>query len=238
MKRIFAGVAVTAALLAVFGGPAGAAVTGTTGQVVSVSPPPSVADGAYTSNTEIRVFAEKEVTITAALTVAEVWTPAGKVSKTWGVNTCFQSHLVHYDRVDGTADGRLSGTVTFAKPVVAVLPFVTGLVLTDPIFKLPTTTYPAVDSLRGYEPASALVSATEADALTAASADSLTLDLFERSTVLVTDSKMDEIRVLTECDSPTPVVPEAGRTVLLSLGAITAIGGAVVYNRRRQLRFR
>jgi hypothetical protein len=236
MKRMFAGAAMTVALLAAFSGPAGAAVTGTTGQVVSVSAPPSVADGTYTSNTEIRVFAEKEVTLTASLTVAEVWTPTGKVSKTWGINTCFQSHLIHYDRANGAADGRLSGTVTFAKPVVAVLPFVVGLVATDALVGLPTTTYPAVDALRGFEPASVLVTAAEADSLTASTATSLTLDLFERSTVLVTDSKMDEIRVLTECDSPTPVVPEAGRTVLLSLGAVGAIGAAVVYNRRRQLR--
>lgn len=80
-----------------------------------------------------------------------------------------------------------------------------------------------------------LVAAGEADALTAPTADTLSLDLFERSTVLITDSKMDEIRVLTECDGPTPVVPEVGTSVLLSIGAAGAIG-AVAYLRRRQVR--
>lgn len=235
MKRTFAAAAaMTAALLAVASSPAGAAVTGTTGQVVSVPPPSSVADGAYTSNTQIRVFAEKQVTLAASLTIAEVWTPTGKQSQTWNVGACFQSHLVHYDRASG--DGRVSGSVTFGQPVIAVLPFVVGLTATDALMGLPATTYPGIDPLRGFEPASALVAAAEADSIVATNAVTLDFNLFERSTVgippLTSDSRMDQIRVLTGCD-PEPVIPEAGQVILLSLGTLGLLGAAVAYNRRR-----
>lgn len=229
MKRALAGVALIAAFLTTIAGPAGAAVVSTTGALVSATPPASIADQQYTSNTEIRVLTERRVQITASLTIAEVWTPTGKVTKTFDANVCLQSHLVHYDRASG--DGRLAGSVTFAKPIQAVLPFVPGLTVTDPLFQLPGVTYPGIDLLRGFEPVAA---AGETDTITQPDATTLGVDLFERSTVLLTDSKMDQIRVLTDCDDPTPVIPEAGTTILLSVSAVAALAAAVVVTERRR----
>jgi hypothetical protein len=71
-----------------------------------VGPPPFVADGALTSDTEIRVFPEKTITLNVATTLA-VWTWEGSgwafESKSFAKGVCFESHLVHRDRVSGTS---------------------------------------------------------------------------------------------------------------------------------------
>ena len=61
---------------------------------------------------------------------------------------------------------------------------------------------------------------------------SLGFDLFERSTVSITDSKIDQIRVLTQCDPPIEV-PEAGVVVLLSASAVAVLMGGLALSRRR-----
>ena len=218
----------TVAGVLLFAGPANAAAISTSGAAVKIAAPASVADGARTSDSQIIVFDESTVTLSASL-VVNAWSPTGAKNVSLQANTCLQSHMIHYDRA--TVDGRQAGSATFSQPIVAIIPFAPGLYLTDSVFGAVGTTYPGgSDVLRGFEGTAA---SGEADVLTQPTPASLGFDLFERSTVLVTDSKMDQIRVITLCDPPVEI-PEAGTVVLLSASAAALLaGGAAIARRRR-----
>jgi hypothetical protein len=97
--------------------------------------------------------------------------------------------------------------------------------LTDSLFGAVGTTYPeGSDALRGLEPVPAN---GEADLLTQSTASSLGFDLFERSTVLFTDSKMDKGR-------GRHAVPETGSNVLMSTSAAAVLAAGVAISRRRR----
>ena len=217
----------TAAAVLLFAGPAGASAISTTGAAIKIAAPASVADGVRASDTQIAVFDESQVTLSASL-VVNAWTPTGATNINLQANACLQSHMIHYDRA--TVDGRLAGSVTFSQAIVAIIPFAPGLYLTDSLFGAAGTTYPTgADALRGFE---GVAASGEADVLTQPTPSSLGFDLFERSTVLFTDSKMDQIRVITQCDPPVEV-PEAGMVVLLSASAAAVLMGGLALARRR-----
>jgi len=222
--------------LAAVAAPAGATVTGTTGAVVSVAPPASVDDGAFTSDTEIRAFQENTVTLSSATTMA-VWTWSGSSwtyqSTTFQAGTCFQSHLLHGDRVSGTSTTPLTGTVTFDANVLFVIPTnnftvpvigitIRPLDLTDGVLGSPSITYSSGIATRGSD------GAAGGDSLVLSAPATLTVGQASPS-----GDAMDEVRVVTGCASP--VVPETGQVVLLSMGALAVLVGAGTVAWRRHL---
>jgi hypothetical protein len=224
--------AIAGLALAAVAAPAGATVTATTGAVVSVAPPPSVADGAYTSDTAIRVFSEKTVTLSSTTTLA-VWTWQGAQwsyeSKTFQAGICFQSHLLHRDRATGTSTTALTGTVTFDGNVLFAIPTnnfsvpiigtIRPLDLTDGLLGSPGTTYSSGIASRGSD------GSAGGDSLILTSPATISL-----SQASPTGDAMDEVRVVTACQQP--VVPETGQVVLLSAGALAVLAGAVAWRRR------
>ena len=215
------------ALAAVIGvpGSAWATATSATGAVEIVPAPQSVADGAYESNTAIRVFDETQVTISSGPIPggAALFAPPQTV-------TCLQSHMIHFDAA-GTSRPRLSGTVTFSQDIVAIIrtnrPFgflFRPLDLTDRIFGAHDTTYHSLgDARRGVE---------------FFGDDVITVDMRDRKTVAVNlgGDGFDEVRVLTNCDVPPADVPEVPLNVLLPLGGLAVIGGGYGWSHRGRSR--
>ena len=206
---------------------AGATVApaGTTGSVQVVASPPSLAPGAFTSDTAIRVVPEQALTLSANVTILGVGTNGWTGTKSMTAALCVQSHLVHMERAT-TGAGTLTGTVTFTTDVVGVATDVTGLLTgalsaTDPVFANPGTTYAAGATGRGLE-----VTIPLSDRVTLPSARTVGL-------TLRAGPDMDEMRIITLCDGPTPVVPEAPFAVLLPLSAAAA-GFALLTARRRR----
>jgi hypothetical protein len=202
--------------------PGYAAVAGTTGAVQLVASPPSLAAGAFTSDTSIRAINEKSLTLVASLNVIGVGSNGWTSVTTLAAGTCIQSHMVHMNRTSATA-GTLAGTVSFNSNVVGVATDVTGILtgvlsLTDPLFGNPGTTYPTGVSGRGLE-----LSPLDSVRLTAPKTITLSL---------TAGPDMDELRIITLCDQA-PVVPETRWSVLLPVSALL-VGSAVVIVRRRR----
>jgi hypothetical protein len=199
---------------------------GTTGAVQLVGTPSSLAAGAFTSDTVIRVMNEGSITLTANLFVVGMGTNGWTTVNTLTASTCVQSHLVHMNRTSSTA-GALSGSVTFNSNVLGVATDLTFpglptgiLTATDTIFGNPGTTYATGATGRGLE----LLPVVDRVTLPSAKTVNLTL---------TAGPDMDELRIITLCDGPPPIVPEAPYAVLLPASA--ALIGGFVLLRRRQL---
>jgi hypothetical protein len=215
-------VALTAPVLFAARSDAAVAPGGTTGSVQLVASPPSLAAGAFTSDTAIRVINEQSLTLVASVAVLGVSTNGWAGVKTLTASTCVQSHMIHMDRASGTGTLTLSGSVTFNSDIVGVATDVTGLLtgalaITDPVFANPGTTYPTGLTGRGLE-------LSPLDAVTLPSARRINI-------TLRVGTDMDELRVITLCDVASPVLPETPLVVLLplsaaALGAAFVIGGA------------
>jgi hypothetical protein len=233
ISRGLAVLGVTAVVIAAGAVSAGASVTGTSGAAVAVATPPSVAPGALTSDTQIRAFDERVVTLTVDATMATwTWQSGGWAysSQTFQRGTCLQSHLVHRERISGTSATPLTGTATFGSPILFIVPTnnftvpvigttIRPLDLTDGPLGSPATTYSAGIASRGSDGSGG------GDSVTETAASTLSLGLASP-----TGDVMDEIRVVTGCS--TPVVPETRQVVLLSTAAAVIFGGAVVRARR------
>jgi hypothetical protein len=224
--RTAAAAAVAGAILLPTAAHADVAPGGTTGAVQLVSAPASLAPGALTSDTAIEVVNEQAVTLTATLTMVGMGTTGWTTVKTVTASTCVQSHLVHMNRTTATA-GALTGSVTFNSSVLGVATDLTFpglptgiLTATDSIFGNPGTTYATGATGRGLELLPVV------DRVTLPSARTVNL-------ALTAGSDMDELRIITLCDGPPPIVPEAPYAVLLPASA--ALIGGFVLLRRRQL---
>jgi hypothetical protein len=237
MRRVLCIPAIVASVVGATAVSATATVTGTTGAVVSVAPPPSVADGAYTSDTEIRAFSERIITLSTAATIA-TWTWQSNQwaysSQTFQSGTCFESHLLHRDRTSGTSTTPLAGTVTFDAPILFIIPTnsftvpvvgttIRPLDLTDGLLGSGSTTYSSGIPSRGNDGASGGDSVTETA--------SATLAVSQASP---SGDAMDEIRVVTSC--PPPLVSDTRQVVLLSVGALAVFSSAVLLAWRRTRR--
>lgn len=202
-----------------------AAVLGTTGAVVEVTPPPSVAENAYVSNSQIRAFDEKAFTLNINLTASM---PQGDstTSRVLPRGICVQSHLVHFEP---SQTRRLSGSVTFSESIVGLLAYnqpifgIRLMDLSDPIFGNPGTVYATGVNNRGLELTG---SASTRDRISLSGPNTLNVDLYSTGS-------LDEIRVLTACDKG-PVIAETSVLAGSSLVAIAAVGGGLYLNRRRR----
>lgn len=191
-------------------GSAFAQIIGVGGSVVEVSAPSSVLGDAYQSDTEIRVFYERQEVTGADVTV-DVTNPgfvnsSGTLSP--GVissGTLMSSYYLVWDPATGTR--RAGGTVTFAQDILGIIVLTDHLGDTNALLGNPGTTYPSTG----------LVGLELGD-------DRLTLSA-DRRTVTVdfnASTPGDRIRIIT---GPQPV-PEPV-TLALAAAALAAAGRRV-----------
>lgn len=128
-RVVVAGAVVVVAALAHLGS-AGAQLAGTSGGVVKVIAPASVAEDAYESDTEIRAFDESQGVTLAAPLVVDITAPgdyavAGDLTPgTIPAGTRVDSHLLHADPVgspDPLEPVLVSGAVTFDTEILGVI---------------------------------------------------------------------------------------------------------------------
>ncbi len=198
--KILAPLLVLAAVLIVVLATARAQIVSATGDVVEVSPPPSVAPGASESNERIIAFDEQQCyTLTQPLTVdisqPGTYSPTNPVltPSVIPAGTVVSSHLLHFDPVGAplTTVTR-SGSATFDADVLGIIVGDTTLTASD-YLGATGTTYPtgAGITLRGLEPGLNNIN----DDIVTLSPDRRTVTVqFESST------NIDQIRVITACN--------------------------------------
>ena len=130
-RSTFAVAATIGVALAFVGfGPADAAVTSLSGAAVNVAAPASVVEDAYESDTELRVFDERQaVTLEAPLTVditsSGTYDGSGALSPgTIAAGTVVDSHLLHGDAVGSPEEQEpvlFSGAATFDGEILGVI---------------------------------------------------------------------------------------------------------------------
>lgn len=183
------------------------------GSVVLRDPPPSILLNQWESNTEIRGWFERQVTLTAPLSLGHV-NPgfvndeSQLVGGSVASGTTVQSYMV---RLDPVAQGPsiLTGFVIFDAPILGVL-IGSQLGPTDSVLARPGITYNA-NSFRGME----LNGADPEQDSFQISADRLRIDF----TMDVNDWT-DDIRIVTAIPSP-------------SAAALLGLGGLMAARRRR-----
>lgn len=195
-------VAAIGIVLAVSGwaGPAGAALTAATGNVVLLpAPPPSVALDALTSSTQAFVFAERICFILPTNLAVDALNPVGTFSQsqtqpgTISAGTPVDSYYVHTDLPGTVGQGRMTGTLTFDRPVLGLIFRIPTLNASDAVVGAPGTTYSTNLTARGYE--------DETDTVTV-SADRRTVTFDTRIF-----EWQDELRIITEGTCEPGAVP-------------------------------
>ncbi len=211
--------AVAAALLAC--GSTFASIITITGDITLLDPPPGdVSQNALESNTTMYAFQEQENLILNNDIRVNILDPgfyddtSDLVIGSIGKGTAVNSYFVHSDRnPDEPGFPDLSGTITFANDILAVIVLAPDLTSSDSDLGAPGTLYATgaiADQLRGLELRQGLLDSIDI------SADRRTITINSRSILA-----RDELRIIT-------AVPEPA-----SLGLI-AIGGVIAaFSRRR-----
>jgi hypothetical protein len=197
-------------------GSAHASIASTSGQFTPVAPPPSLALGAMTAPSVGFAIDEQQDVFYAG--PVDVLAPTTGTSYTWTttapgpLNASVRSHIVHVDYLSSNPQtSNLTGTVTFAEPIVALIFLNNTLDFSDATLGNAGTIYPTGLGNRGF-----------------AQAQSGLLDtarLLDAYTISLTmGESIDQIRVLTQ-GVPTP-------------GPLAAIGVAALSlaHRRRRTR--
>jgi choice-of-anchor A domain-containing protein len=221
-RTIVAGWAATLCVLAV--GSAGATITGTSGQVTKIAPPPSVMFGDLQSNTTMFAFDEQQnVTLGQALecdiTQPGVYDETADLTPgTVPAGTVVSSHFVHADKIGtGPPFVTLEGTVTTDADIICIAILQRPLNMSD-FLGAPGTAYPTGDFGRHLE---------------LDSQDDFVIEQVDRRTVVIHSSTRlhaDQVRIITAA-GPCPNRPNAafglgqasGYTVLGLSGANVVI---------------
>lgn len=185
--------------------PALAGVIGTTGAAVSVSAPPSVALGAFESNSDVPIFFESSGTLALGVQVEITGpglfdAPGDLTLATVPAGTAYESYLLRSDPVGG-ASRVYEGSVTFDQDVIGIIVGRSLLLASDSILGAPGTTYTDY-AARGLE--------------LSANADRLQLSLNSRTVAFrfTTSTSSDDIRIIT--------VPGPGSAALMLMGVLAA----------------
>jgi hypothetical protein len=136
---------VTFAMLAEFPAYVPASSISLSGDVEIVSPPANVRRQEYESSTKIRVFLERELQIQSfpenAVLPGTYNAYGDFVDATFFPNGPIRSYFIHFDPV-GESLVQLSGSITFAEPILAVIGRSLTMEDTDATLGSPTTLYP------------------------------------------------------------------------------------------------
>ncbi|HEX9890458.1 MAG TPA: hypothetical protein VGB28_00150, partial [Actinomycetota bacterium] len=148
-RRAQAAAAIAALMTLLMAGTARATITGTSGQVTLIAPPPSVLFHALQSNDTTFAFDEQQdVTLTSDLTV-NITVPghydqaAELTPGTIPAGTVVRSHFIHVDKVGQHAPYvTYEGCITVDSDIIGVSVRGASLSAGDPLVGWPATTYP------------------------------------------------------------------------------------------------
>lgn len=179
------------------------------GDLVLAEPPADISNGLWTSDTEIRGWFERQVTLSADLTLDHVNPgfvddPAQLVPGTLAADTTVWSYMVRLDPKTGGTHA-LTGYVVFDTPILGVLQDRPTLNATDDLLGRPGVTYNKNNN-RGMELGYDGIEYFQI------SADRLRLDFV----MVVVNGPTDDIRIVT-------AVPAPGGTAALALGMATLL---------------
>ncbi|SRR5579884_2922905 len=174
-------------------------IISTSGQVVSISPPASVAKNALQSNTTDVVFQEQNGLALAsplAVNATKPGTYTSVASLTPGViaaGTVIQDYFLHSDPIDNSGLNFI-GSITFDSNILGVIALSGDLSSTDSTLGHAGTAYPTGDAGRGYE-------------LTGSTQDQFTIspDMRTLSFNVHTYTDLDQLRVITSVPEPASV---------------------------------
>ena len=196
---------------------AGAAIIGTTGQVVEIAAPASVVPGALESNHQIRAFDELQQFVLPVDVIVNITSP-GRYDEpgdlTPGViatGTDVDSYLLHADKLGLGGNKLLTGSVTFDEAILGVIVLGSALRSSDAVLGAPGTTYPGSmwNPFRGLE-------LRRCQDFVIVEPDLRTIQVHFRVGWAV-----DQIRVITA--APEPAAPEPGALVLLLAGSMLGL---------------
>jgi hypothetical protein len=184
--------------VAVFASASGAEISGTSGSVTKIAPPPSVVAGALESDTTMYAFDEQQCVPAAAKLPVDV-TQAGTyhltsdlTPGTIAAGTPVSSHFVHADKVGDKIGKKVppvtfSGSITVDQPILGIAVTDHSLDATD-VLGAPGTVYPT-----GVFGRQLNLSGNQVDEIT------VSPDLKTVSLSIAVDRHVDQIRVITGC---------------------------------------
>lgn len=198
LTALFAGVVVSSA---------GAAVVSVSGDATLVAPPPSTDTGDLVSLTTTHVFNEQSNVMWGGPVDVVDYMPTGiafdiTVPDRFIQPTLVDSHMIHFDVTGTSTDTTLTGTVTFDKPIHAVIFDDEKLDRSDRPLGAAGTAYPFGDFNRGFANADDQV---------------ILVDAYTLWFKVRNHNTPDQIRVLTDATVPAPA--SAG---LFGLGVLAA----------------
>lgn len=132
-------------------------ISSTTGSVQIISAPPSVDRQAFESSTMIRVFKERQLSLSSLAVNTDgpgLYNGFNDLSYTYVYPTTdIASYFLHFDKVGEDPDHGLilNGSITFDYPILGVMGRSIRLGDTDALLGSPTTVYPLNDDDRGPE---------------------------------------------------------------------------------------
>ncbi len=213
-------------LLAVsLGFDAQARVIATGGAAVVVAPPAVSAPNVFQSNTEIRVWEEKQNYVTTIAIPFNIdGTPGtydnpASVATTGGTlsaGSLVDSHMIHFDQV-GSGTTTLTGSVEFEDPIIAVFVLCDELDTGDGDIGTPTTAYTKCPPTANFRPVDWLTTGDNEQIII--SADQRSIDV-----TLRTSNVMDQVRVVTSAGVAAPVPSMGPLFGSIMLALLSAIG--------------
>jgi hypothetical protein len=118
---------------------------------VIVVPPGTVVPELNTSNTEIKVFNEKQHYVLPVALQVDQTTNALNSSAVIPAGTVVNSHFIHFDNVGTTVGRRGLGYIKFDGDIIGLITQDSNLYASDPVLGLPGTNYPIGLQYRGLE---------------------------------------------------------------------------------------
>lgn len=181
-----------------------ASIVSTSGQVFQIAPPPSLQMGVFTNNHAAFAIDEKQNVLfnglVDRLNPALMTNYTGASVLTAPLSSLVDSHIIHFDDTGVPSGANVVGTVTFSRPIIALIYTSVRLDQSDAqLGNIGTTVYPFGTANRGFATAFGTLDKVR---------------LLSPDTVEITvGQSLDQIRVLTEA-VPSPgslaLVPAAG----------------------------
>lgn len=132
------------------------AIVSVTGQVSLIAPPASLAFGAYTDKTQAFAMNERQGVLFSGgfdkymPVVGLAYTTSNLMPGLMPSPTWVDSHMIHFDnRGEPSPYPIVTGTITFDKPILAVICSLSRLDASDAALGAPGTTYAAGELTRG-----------------------------------------------------------------------------------------